>query len=102
MLPHSCLDGGFSNRVEDDSNSDIVSTYFAVRTLSLLDAEIEKIESLRSLLCNRRRVNGGWARDSKHDNPHMRYTVLAVDLKRRLDEIAVPTPEDDDNIDTTG
>lgn len=87
---HRNDDGGYGERTESDSLSDIISTYFAVRTLSLLGAEIDDIESIRSWLRDLRHVNGGWSRGAhdQHNSPHIRYTVLAVDLKRRMDELA--------------
>lgn len=90
LCTHRNDDGGFGERTESDSLSDIVSTYFAVRTLTLLGAEIDDIESIRSWLRDLRHVNGGWLRGAhaQHDSPGIRYTVLAVDLKRRLDELA--------------
>lgn len=81
-------DGGFGERIENDSLSDIVSTYYAVRALSLLDAEVTDVESIRSWLCDLRHTNGGWLRGphAQHKSPRIRYTVLAVDLKQRLNE----------------
>lgn len=86
---HRNDDGGFGEQAESDSLSDVVSTHFAVRTLSLLGAEIDDIESIRSWLRDLRHANGGWPRgvDTQHDTSGIRPTVLAVDLKRRLDEL---------------
>jgi hypothetical protein len=89
LRDHQNDDGGFGEPAGIDSRSDIVTTYYAVRTLSLLGAEIADIASIRSWLHDFRHVNGGWPRGThaQYDSPRIRYTVLAMDLKRRLDEL---------------
>jgi prenyltransferase beta subunit len=87
LRAHRNEDGGFGEQIENDSASDIFSTYFSARTLLLLDAGINENQSIQSWLDDICHINGGYSRGSQYDNPSIRYTVLAIDLKHRLGEL---------------
>jgi len=87
LRDHQNEDGGFGKRPNKDSISDIVSTYFAIRTLMTLDVEIDNHRLVQSWIGNLRHVNGGWSKytgDAQEFGPRARFSVLAVDLLRRL------------------